>query len=974
MSRVVNKAENWERAYEAFQQVNFSAWDFQTVKESLVDYLKLYYPEDFNDFIESSELIALLELFAYIAELMAYRFDLNAHENFLSTAERKESVLRLAKLLSYNPSRNIPARGLVKLTSISTTERVFDSSNNDLSNVTIRWNDPNNVNWKEQFILVMNRVLDQNFGTVLPGDRVQVQDVVFERYKIINNPLATNVLPYSITVSNETLPMELVSSDLNEFGPLETRPEKDLQLGILYLNDGLGDSSENTGFFMFTKQGEIQRTEAFFDGVTPNQTYDVEIDDSNETDIFVNNIDEVTDEVITDSTDLNADTRAGEWVEVDTAGGQNVIFNNDTNRNKYEVETLDNDQFRLIFGDGKFANIPSGKFEIWSRTSANTDTPIPTAAIQNVASSFTYQDPENKEQTFNVTVSLLTPIQNAAPSEDIEDIRRTAPAVYFTQDRMVNNRDYNEFMLQDNTILKLRAINRTFAGDSKYIFWHDPRENYENVKIFGDDGVMYFNSREGSEEICETINGSDLPAEDPPNHEDLVDALVDNHIEPLLSSSAFFTRFILEGLAPAAIRTEFSTTERADLEADLVAAIGAAPATVYGHYDSGTDTWTFDNIATDYWFSIAYDGTDWELCYTSLRLVFHSDETKFWNTNDDDAVITTDTLQTNLDTIVVVKANIGTPAASPTILTQNYNYDVLGQFVITDGENSGLPSIHDLYVVPEDTDGDGFPDNPDLSYLIGGTDYVYFNRENTNAPWIFQTTDQDIDPAAEWAQDQIDNPAQADQLWKRENGVEQLNFAWFHRTPRYHLIDPAASNLIDMYLITRGYARNIRLWLNGQLAERPEAPTPFQLRSDYQDLLENKMISDTVILHTGAIKVILGSKADPELRGTIKVIRSADRSLSNTQIKTTIVNVVRDFFDITKWEFGETFYFSELAATIHAELPAALDSVVLVPTLNTNEFGDLYQVLSREDEILQADFGVNQVEIVESLDATTLQQ
>lgn len=969
MSRIVNKAENWEKAYEAFQQVNFSAWDYNTVKESLIDYLKLYYPEDFNDFIESSEFVALIELFAYIAELAAYRFDLNAHENFITTAERKESVLRLAKLLSYNANRNIPLRGLVKLTSVSSTERIFDSNGNDLSNVTVRWNDPNNNNWKEQFILVMNKVMDQNFGTVSPSDRTQVQDVVFERYKLINNPLTTNTLPYGITVSNENFDMELVSSDLNEFGPTETRPEANLQLAILYLNDGLGDSSDNTGFFFYTKQGSLQRTETTFDGITPNQTFDVLISNSNETDVFVNNIDN-DGNIVEDSADFNATQRAGEWVRVDTAGGQNVIFNNDRNRNKYEVETLDNDQFRLIFGDGKFATIPSGRFEIWSRTSANTDIPVPTTAIQNVANSLTYQDPENSEQTFNFTFSLLSPIQNGAPSEDIESIRRTAPAVYYTQDRMVNGRDYNEFLLQDNTILKLRAVNRTFAGDSKYIAWHDPRESYESVKIFGDDGVVYFETRQDNEEACLSIFSSDLPAENPPNHEDLVAALINNHIEPLLSTTAFFTRFSLEGVAPDAIRTEFTTSERTTIGTALIGVIDAAPSEIYFDFD-GTD-WVEDVSGTDYWFSIRSLGEgDFELCYETRRLIFHSDETKFWNTNDGDAIISGDTLATNLDTITVLKANVGTSGG---VLTKNYNYDVLGQRVITDGVDSGLPSINDLYILPNDEDGDGFPDDPDLAYLIAGDDYVYFNRASVNDPWVFQTVDQDADVVAEYQQDQIDNPDPADQLWKEENGVEGINFAWFHRTPRYHLVDPAASNIIDMYLITRGYARNIRLWLNGQLTQRPEAPTPFQLRSDYQELLENKMISDTVVLHPGKIKVVFGPKADSELRAKIKIIRSQDRSLSNTQIKTAIVGAVREFFDITRWEFGETFYFSELAATIHARLPSALDSVVLVPTLNTNEFGDLYQVFTREDEILQVDFSVDNVEIIESLDARTLRQ
>ena len=235
--RQVSRAENWERAYEAFQQINFSAWDFKSVKESLLDYLKLYYPEDFNDFTENSDMIALLELFAYIAEQFAYRYDLNAHENFISVAERKESVLRLAKLLSYNASRNIPARGLVKITSIITTERVFDSKGVDLSNKTIYWNDPNNPNWKEQFTLVINRVLEQEFGSVLPSDRVQVSDVLFELYPLKNDPLLpTLTIPFNITVSGNNYPMEIVSSRLNQYGPYEKRPEKDQRLNFLYLS------------------------------------------------------------------------------------------------------------------------------------------------------------------------------------------------------------------------------------------------------------------------------------------------------------------------------------------------------------------------------------------------------------------------------------------------------------------------------------------------------------------------------------------------------------------------------------------------------------------------------------------------------------------------------------------------------------------------------------------------------------------
>jgi hypothetical protein len=166
MSREISRAESWERAYEAFQDINFSAFDFNSVKQSLLDYIKLYFPEQFNDFIESSEFIAIIESFAYISELLAYRIDMNTHENFISVAQRKQSVLRLAKLVSYNASRNMPARGLVKINSVTTTESVFDSRSQNLANQKINWNDTNNADWKEQFLLVMNQIMEQDFGSV----------------------------------------------------------------------------------------------------------------------------------------------------------------------------------------------------------------------------------------------------------------------------------------------------------------------------------------------------------------------------------------------------------------------------------------------------------------------------------------------------------------------------------------------------------------------------------------------------------------------------------------------------------------------------------------------------------------------------------------------------------------------------------------------------------------------------------------
>jgi hypothetical protein len=165
---------------------------------------------------------------------------------------------------------------------------------------------------------------------------------------------------------------------------------------------------------------------------------------------------------------------------------------------------------------------------------------------------------------------------------------------------------------------------------------------------------------------------------------------------------------------------------------------------------------------------------------------------------------------------------------------------------------------------------------------------------------------------------------------------------------------------------------SLKRWLEDPLAVQPALPTPLDLRTSYGYLLNNKMISDTLVLHPGKIKLLFGAKATAALQSTFKIVRSSDRSLTDNQIKTTVVTTIRNFFDITLWEFGETFFFTELAAAIHASLPAEISSVVLVPTLPQNQFGDLFQVLAREDEVFYPDVTVDNVEIVTGYTATNL--
>lgn len=1119
MSRLISKAEGFELAYEAFDNINFSAYDFYSIKQSMIEYIKLYFPETFNDFIESSEFIALIEVFAYLGELMAYRFDMNAHENILDFAQRKQSVLRLAKYISYNASRNIPARGLVKLDTITTTEQLFDSKGRDLANKVITWDDPNNPDWKEQFFLVIGRIFEQDFGSVSPKERVQVNDILFELYPLKNEPIPEGVIRYNTSMAGQNYDMELVPSILTDAGPQEARPENNAKFNFLYGSDGLGDSSKTTGIFAYTKQGRLQKQTTTFDGVLPNQNYDVGVDNINDTDVWVNKINPNTNRIVDDGS-VNGQ-RSGEWESVDLTNAQNVIFNTTKNRSKFEIETLENDNVRLIFGDGEFADIPSGTFDIWYRTSVNDEIYIPENGIVRQNSSFAYIDRNKRRQTFTFTFSLVNALQNNAPSEDIEHIRKTAPSVYYTQGRMVNGRDYNSFPLQDPSIVKLKTINRTFAGDSNYESVADPSQTYRDVKIFGDDLAVYFKDTEQLITASGSISN---------------DRLIQNHIEPILSTFDFFVKHTVE-LSDVEFRREFTITEERNIDEALDVNLSPWPIGLMYEYDdvSNTHMWvpklnvdTTNDIDDQAWWVLidkSVDGSTYTLTYRGKRLIAESNTTQFYTDNNGEKIFSIDTLGSSTDEVVVLKANRSSDPSK--LLTDNTHLSVVAVDRIDSGlMDAGLPNTNAVVVTTPDRSGDLIPDGITLPHIIdtneqcvlshlpvignptevilhqsyvtgmGDVDVVSADSESSIS-WIedgFEVTEFNEDqqtfklsttamneivvgstmrvtiPTHDYVNglyiiDSVEvdgensvlvgisnsldhgdttdvrtsfvgssddaigyanirgritnkiivleasypvvNVTQKDYvyferetatdkfkivngvtdeakiLWfndrsellrKREPGRPDMNFLWHHRTPRTNLIDPATTNIHDMFVITRGYSNAIKRWLSGELAVKPTPPTPYELRNAYSKLLESKMISDTVVLHSGQIKLFLGGKANPELQAKIKVIRKSNRQMTDNQLKLKIVDIVRDFFSIENWEFGETFYFTELSSKIQTELSSDIHMVVLVPQYPQHGFGDLYQIFIREDEIIQVDVGVDDIEMIESANPTNIKQ
>ena len=206
------------------------------------------------------------------------------------------------------------------------------------------------------------------------------------------------------------------------------------------------------------------------------------------------------------------------------------------------------------------------------------------------------------------------------------------------------------------------------------------------------------------------------------------------------------------------------------------------------------------------------------------------------------------------------------------------------------------------------------------------------------------------------------------------NIIEGLDFMWQHFSPVTHLVDPSATNIHDAFIMTRGYYSNVMDYVNGLTNINPAPPTPLELRTSYGYLLKNKMVSDTVVLHPGKIKLLFGPLADQTVRAKFKVVKPSTATFSDERIKAEIINVINTFFDIQNWDFGDKFYATELISMIHQRLATQISSVVIVPTYSINSFGSLFTIDSGFDEILQSAATLNDIEIVPAFTPSVLRQ
>ena len=89
--------------------VNYLNKDFTQLKESLINYSKSYFPNTYRDFNETSPGMMLMEMSAYVGDVLSFYVDQQYREMLLPLAEERRNVVTMAKMFGYKIKPICPA-------------------------------------------------------------------------------------------------------------------------------------------------------------------------------------------------------------------------------------------------------------------------------------------------------------------------------------------------------------------------------------------------------------------------------------------------------------------------------------------------------------------------------------------------------------------------------------------------------------------------------------------------------------------------------------------------------------------------------------------------------------------------------------------------------------------------------------------------------------------------------------------------
>ncbi len=414
--------------------INFAGTDFLSLRESLIDYAKAVYAEEYEYFVESDLGMMFLELTAYMGAVLSMKADMLANENFLATATQRSSIKKLLELIGIRlkgPTSAIagakltfspPAFQAVKVSTIGNISGDFEvppqsTTSDDSTQTTTQ---PGTTTTLGTGGELGTQSLTLGSITIKPESRVvQITSpedggaVSYTLYKIVNG-LVPNLDKYTSTNDVEDLILYDVEKDSNSTAENAIFTNLVLREGALVRDTGEFAATEAVKTIELTQgpvvEGSIQ--------------------------VYISDVEENT---------------TGPYTQV-----QNLFFASGVNDKIFEVIYDDDYKATVVFGNGITGANPStnAKYTVLYRVGGGTRGNLNKNII-------------NYTTTFNnsqVTITNITKATGGSNAESVERAKKFGPLIFRSQDRLVTLVDYsvfaNTFISSFGTVGKATAVAR----------------------------------------------------------------------------------------------------------------------------------------------------------------------------------------------------------------------------------------------------------------------------------------------------------------------------------------------------------------------------------------------------------------------------------------------------------------------------------------------------------------------------------
>jgi hypothetical protein len=415
------------------KEVRYINKDFVSLRKSLIDFSKVYFPNTYNDFNESSVGMMFIEMSAYVGDMLSYYIDSTLKEQLLYYAEERKNIIYLAQSLGYKYKTTVPSTvnldvyQLIPATGVNGEDIDFRFALRIDNRMVVVSETYPNIEFITTNPIDFSNYSDNNFtATVYQVD--EFGNPLFYLLKKVVSAVAGTIQTYEVSF---TTPEQFKSISLPDADIIEILDVIDSDGNVWYEVDYL---AQDTIFFDEDNIASNNTTDNLDVYVTPKILKFKKVSDrfTTKTDIngitslnFGSGISSKADQLLVPSIDSIKNN-----VIFDTANLANQFLNTRTYGHVPSNTTL---TIRYTIGGGIESNVPSNDLK-----------KIKYSNIKNSATDFS--DPS--EGTILNTIKRSLAVNNSVPAtggrgeESNEEIRQNAIAFFASQDRCVTDMDY----------------------------------------------------------------------------------------------------------------------------------------------------------------------------------------------------------------------------------------------------------------------------------------------------------------------------------------------------------------------------------------------------------------------------------------------------------------------------------------------------------------------------------------------------